>query len=1277
MDRSRKSPVRSSNDSDGRGRRGSHQSLDSSTFLERQDGSDTLGPGRTSRSRRFSLTSGSSSRHVSGGVSRQRGTQPDGRLEERRGLVHRLHVFPFRPHSSNASRSSSTNTSSSSLLSLADHAGLEPATDYSSPYFGTSPAQHSATPKAPESSHPPLSPLSEHPTPLHRAGHSVNDLPVYPDQSYAVLQSQVHPTRTQPHLRSRSSYPSPYPVSSSGPPWPTRDAGSRAQGSRTTGNTPISSPGLFSSRSSNPSPPKTAEGRASFSYLHPTHLQEPKETHTVEVDRDMLTGNKLINEYEILDELGRGEHGKVKLGRHMRTGKKVAIKIVQRYSKRRRLGKLGNPEDKVKKEVAILKKARHENVVSLLEVIDDPNQQKVYIVLEYVENGEIVWRKKGLRDIVATDKFRIEHEKQGFPDSPLFIEEIQRQYQLRRQKEIARKKRRSIAPQFSGVPAWSLEHGGVSDDEMGPEIPLPIHDGSGTPELASKSFTSANELDSRLRDTALAAVEGSMYGAYAGETPLERRQSTVSSLFTSHSSEPEPLSDDDEMYVPCLTLSQARCAFRDSVLGLEYLHYQGIIHRDIKPANLLVTGDRRVKISDFGVSYLGRPIRDGDEERVAETDATELDDARELSKTVGTPAFYAPELCYTGSEFEDQIGNVPKITGAIDVWSLGVTLYGMIFGRLPFVCDDEYKLFHNIVKNEVFIPRKRLKAVEVDTPSTWSSNPQHVMNSNKRTDDELVYEDIDDDLCDLLRRLLTKDPSKRITLKEIKHHPWVLRDIPDKQRWLETTDPSYQSKGKRIEVSKEEVTQAVTKMPFIERVRSNVAKWGGSIFGRSKDGRRRAPTIATSNTMASSSSNSVASSKDNDNEDSIKVPFKIDTDPWSPLKVIRDNEHPLSQNSLASPISSEDRDFSRRGSNTSSVSFPNDHLPSAGRRPNLSDRSSSTFSSSGSTKTIRPLTTDVAPVRPRTTTPISETLPTASISGILGGAGRRLGWGWQNPDWRSERSPSTGARSVDGDAHSGPVVGVSTASATGLVQSPDLTRGPSSASLSSTSSVSRDEPTRASPSSRRQSLFHQQIPDAPAESFHVTRETLLRQRMQHQDRKHHAQGGSPLCRDSTERRGSLSARGTLSSIDTESHRTGREQSLSFKYPVGEPITSPPSALTVSSSSADELTSGMSHSASHPSIPSVISGASSLSADGFYTYKAEREKELDGSGQVPPLLRTGDTVTARKMQADRPHDDECRYDCDDEDDDDDYESEDEGIVFGKRSSCPVDKSKKMT
>jgi [calcium/calmodulin-dependent protein kinase] kinase len=132
---------------------------------------------------------------------------------------------------------------------------------------------------------------------------------------------------------------------------------------------------------------------------------------------DPVSGRKLINHYEIIDELGRGTHGKVKLGRDLQTADSyVAIKIVERYSKRRRLGKLGNAEDKVKKEVAILKKARHPNVVALLEVIDDPSRKKVYIVLEWVERGEITWRVKAPKEIAIVEARRYEREKRANSD---------------------------------------------------------------------------------------------------------------------------------------------------------------------------------------------------------------------------------------------------------------------------------------------------------------------------------------------------------------------------------------------------------------------------------------------------------------------------------------------------------------------------------------------------------------------------------------------------------------------------------------------------------------------------------------------------------------------------------------------------------------------------------------------------------------------------------------------------------------------------------------------
>lgn len=966
-------------------------------------------------------------------------------------------------------------------------------------------------------------------------------------------------------------------------------------------------------------------------------------THTAEVDRDVVTGNKLINQYEILEELGRGEHGKVKLGRHVVTRQQVAIKIVQRYSKRRRLGKLGNPEDKVKKEVAILKKARHPNVVSLLEVIDDPNSQKVYIVLEYVENGEIIWRKKGLREIVHVDKIRIEREKSGLSDTPAFVEEslqyVRTAQHLRRQREKARERRQAHAAtvQQFHIPAWSLEHGGESDDEQGPEISIPnkptshaFRNGqddtqhSPRQSLASSSFDS-NEY--RNDDSALAAVEGSMYGAYI-DPPFERRFSTASSSFGYAPSEPEWQSDDDDMsYVPCLTMSEARSAFRDAVLGLEYLHYQGIIHRDIKPANLLMTSNHRVKISDFGVSYLGRPIRDDDDEQdLTERDASELDDARELSKTVGTPAFYAPELCYTGDDFVDSIGAVPKITGAIDVWSLGVTLYGMIFGRLPFLSDDEYSMFQNIVKKDVYIPRKRLKPIERNDQQARGAN------SDTRPEDVLDYEEVDDELFDLLKRILTKDPVKRITIKEIKHHPWVLRGLPNPRAWVEETDPAYQSKGKRIEVSKEEVTTAVSKVPFIERVRSNVAKWSTYLTGRTKDKikdrdiRKRTHSASPSADLRRSSTKSLWEGR--------RFSLKGDEEmTWRP-KAPKEGEHPLAQSVTASPVEQEEKSsyFDSDGYNGSRRQTP---------QTDPSIRPTSTLSTAESTKTVRPPDSEV---------PLSIHLPTGPVSpglgSLFGGAGNRPARGLQTGQPYAERPPSDETTSLRENRHSGPSLALSMTPAVGQVENAALWR------------EGEYPPMQAARSARpeyRRSRSDQPSCESSAESFYLTKDALLRQR-QH-DLDSNTDGGNVSSRvegDMYSNGMTNSRRVTPKAVDCSPAGT-RSDSPGL-------TTSPPSAATISSSSIDDYASGLSQSASHPSVPSK---ASSLSGDLCHASESkDRENYHDPSVRIATNIQMCETSRAQEFCPDRQEkDDELRYFDDDED-----ESEDEGIImFRKRPS----------
>lgn len=676
---------------------------------------------------------------------------------------------------------------------------------------------------------------------------------------------------------------------------------------KTAASTPSSSPGLFSPTTAHRQPPSLSDGTPHSSpFLHPLQMHKVRETHKAQVEQDFITGRKLINQYEIIDEIGRGVHGKVKLARSLETGDYVAIKIIQRFSKKRRLGKVTvSPQDKTKREIAILKKIRHPNVVGLLEVIDDPELKKIYMVLEHVELGEIVWRKKGVPQICLYERRRIERELRGERDTgddEKYFKMIERR---RQRKEAQRAKVSQL--QLEKAAHWSLEYGNEEEEvDMPPlsrqstrgsvpsetyhEPGLSRSHGSHTsivrsfpgskvgsratsrapsrapstresrahtplptefdiPPIDSDNEEDAHPLSSNPSATGL---EGTMYGAYMEDPPFRGRSPSMADSIISHMSSvdditPHDAFEDDFSYVPCFTLDQARSAFRDTVLGLEYLHYEGIVHRDIKPANLLWTKDHRVKISDFGVSYFGRPIREGEtEENISEADATDFDDDLELAKTVGTPAFFAPELCFTNLDMEQ-----PKITEQIDVWSLGITLYCLIYARIPFMAEDEFQLFKAIAQEDVYIPRRRLMAVDPNISTTNLSRRMGPWDGPYRDENDLRYESIDDELYDLLKRMLMKDPTERMKLREVKRHPWVIRGIENIIGWLDDSDPSRKTAGRRIEVDKVELEHAVVPITFLERARSVIKKTVGKVAGamrsdKSEGSRRRAASNATS-----------------------------------------------------------------------------------------------------------------------------------------------------------------------------------------------------------------------------------------------------------------------------------------------------------------------------------------------------------------------------------------------------------------------------------------------
>lgn len=104
--------------------------------------------------------------------------------------------------------------------------------------------------------------------------------------------------------------------------------------------------------------------------------------------------------------------------------------------------------------------------------------------------------------------------------------------------------------------------------------------------------------------------------------------------------------------------------------ALEYAQYQGIIHRDIKPANILMRGESDIKISDFGAAVI------------------ESQQTTQVSG-VGSPAYMSPE------QIREQ-----TLTHQTDIYSLGVTMYRLLTGKLPYEAANNYSLIYQIINFE-------------------------------------------------------------------------------------------------------------------------------------------------------------------------------------------------------------------------------------------------------------------------------------------------------------------------------------------------------------------------------------------------------------------------------------------------------------------------------------------------------------------------------------------------------------------------------------------------
>ena len=185
----------------------------------------------------------------------------------------------------------------------------------------------------------------------------------------------------------------------------------------------------------------------------------------------------------------------------------------------------------------------------------------------------------------------------------------------------------------------------------------------------------------------------------------------------------------------------AKLLYRQIILGIKYMHQQGIVHRDIKLENILIDLNNNIKICDFGI---GRVLSSPEQP---------------LFDQCGTPMYIAPEILLCSKE--KGYKGFP-----VDIWSSGIVLYILLSGTLPFSFKNSSSSLSE--SNESNLSEDNNNNTELQY-SIINKEPKEIENISKEAED-------------LLKKILKKNPEKRITCEEILNHPWM-KGISDTNKY--------------------------------------------------------------------------------------------------------------------------------------------------------------------------------------------------------------------------------------------------------------------------------------------------------------------------------------------------------------------------------------------------------------------------------------------------------------------------------------------------------------
>jgi len=484
---------------------------------------------------------------------------------------------------------------------------------------------------------------------------------------------------------------------------------------------------------------------------------------------------KKVNQYELHTMLGQGAYGQVYQATDDK-GETVAVKVINKsLLKRRRMGGGGGSAlDTLAKEIAVMKKINHPHCVQLFEVIDDPKTERVFLVMELLTGGEAL-HKANLP--AGQDHLPEPAARQIFRDLLVGLEYLHAQGIVHRdikpenlvfsaRPDHARSRSSSVGSSGGGdggsgkliIPAALLRGGsrlrgsltnlrnsvGGSSTASMPYDEEPQRNSSRR--SSRRSSAGGERRTSRTSSGGIGGIgggggggggegggSGGGGGSFSSALRPWRRKASGASLDTSAvarahesggaASMASAVETGDVVLesgaappAPATDVQRPRRSLggwmqRSSTKSLDGAAAEGASAVRFGPP---------IKILDFGVAAICHEIARDDGEGARADDS--------LVKTIGTPAFYAPEMCVKGAYHGR----------AADIWASGVTLCMLAGGKLPFEADNMPDVFELIKTAEPALP-------------AHASAP----------------------LRALLRRMLAKRPERRPSLAELRVDPWV------------------------------------------------------------------------------------------------------------------------------------------------------------------------------------------------------------------------------------------------------------------------------------------------------------------------------------------------------------------------------------------------------------------------------------------------------------------------------------------------------------------------